>query len=212
LVGRRPTVEHAGAHGQRNAPCPFSRIRSMQADSGSLRGKLLVASPALIDPNFRRSVVLVTEHSDDGAVGLVLTRPSSTSVSDAVPQLEGLVEGDASVYLGGPVEPSAVVVLAEFEDPSQAARIVFDNVGFLPAQPDPDGGRVATRRARVFAGYAGWAPDQLEAELALSSWIVEPPERDDVFSDAAGLWSAVLRRKGGQFAIIALMPPDPSLN
>ncbi len=138
----------------------------------SLRGRLLVASPSLIDPNFHRTVVLVTEHVAEGAMGLVLNRPSAVAAADAVPHLEGLVEPDDPVYLGGPVQPSAVVALAQLEDPSEAAAIVFDDVGFLPADADPDRFADSARRVRAFAGYAGWGPGQLEAELEESAWIV----------------------------------------
>jgi len=178
-----------------------------------VRGQLLVASPTLLDPNFRRAVVLVTEHGDEGAMGLVLSNPSEAPVAEAVPQLEDLVEDEAVVHVGGPVEPAAVVVLAEFDDPSESASIVFGDVGFLPADSDPSLIGAATRRARVFAGYCGWGPGQLEGELEQDAWFLEPSEEDDVFSDEPeALWSTVLRRKGGQYAVLALMPPDPSLN
>ncbi|MBI4171267.1 MAG: YqgE/AlgH family protein [Actinobacteria bacterium] len=177
----------------------------------SLQGHLLVATPSLLDPNFRRAVVLVAEHGEDGALGVVLNRPSETEVAEAVPPLSGLVEEGDVVHVGGPVQPSAVVVLAEFDDPSTAPLIVVGDVGFLPSEVDHET-LGDTRRARVFAGYAGWAPGQLEAELDESSWIVETALPDDVFAPAAELWSDVLRRKGGQYAILARMPPDPSLN
>lgn len=177
----------------------------------SLQGHLLVASPSLLDPNFRRTVILVAEHGEDGALGVVLNRPSETSVAEAVEPLSALVEEGDVVHVGGPVQPSAVVVLAEFEDPSAAPLIVVGDVGFLPTEVDHET-IGETRRARVFAGYAGWAPGQLEAELEEASWIVAPAVPDDVFAAPEELWSEVLRRKGGQYAILALMPPDPSLN
>ncbi len=179
----------------------------------SLQGQLLVASPALLDPNFARTVVLVTQHSEEGAMGIVLNRPSLTDVVDAVPQLVGLLEGDERVYVGGPVEPAAVVVLAEFDDPDSSPVSVFADVGFLRADADPDELAVTTRRARAFAGYAGWEAGQLEAELEEPAWIVEPARPDDVFAaDPDELWADVLRRKGGQYALLARMPLDPSVN
>ena len=178
----------------------------------SLRGHLLVAGPGLVDPNFRRTVVLVGEHSDVGAMGVVLNRPTPATVAEAVPELSTLVEGSDVVHVGGPVQPSAIVVLAEFEEPDRAASLVIDSVGFLPAEVDPDAlGEL--RRTRVFAGYAGWGPQQLDAELDEGSWIVEPALPDDVFAEGTvDLWSEVLRRKGGPFGVLALMPPDPSRN
>jgi putative transcriptional regulator len=178
----------------------------------SLKGHLLVAGPSLVDPNFRRTVVLVGEHSDEGALGVVLNRPSETTVDEAVPELAVLVDGDEAIHVGGPVQPSAIVVLADFAEPERAGALVLDSVGFLPAEVDPDElGEL--RRVRVFAGYAGWGPGQLDDELEEGSWIVEPAVPEDVFTPAPDeLWSDVLRRKGGPFGLLALMPPDPSLN
>ena len=180
----------------------------------SLRGRLLVASPALVDPNFRRSVVLVAEHSEDGgAMGVVLSRPSETSVAEAAPVLEQLVEPGAVVHVGGPVEPGAVLVMAEFEDPGDAAVMVFDGVGFMSGESEPGDVAAATRRARIFVGYAGWAPGQLEAELEEESWLVIDPEPADVFSaESEDLWSVVLARQGGPLALLSRMPPDPTQN
>ena len=177
----------------------------------SLQGQLLIATPALLDPNFRRTVVLVTAHTDDGAMGLVLNRPTPASVGEAVPHLEHLVEDGEFVYLGGPVEMSAVTALAEVEGIEPAVE-VFATIGFLPAELDEETER-ATRRARVFAGYAGWGEGQLESELEESAWILEPAQPDDVFwADPETLWSAVLGRKGGEYRLLSLMPEDPSVN
>ena len=122
----------------------------------SLRGHLLIASPALLDPNFRRTVVLVTEHTDDGAAGLVLNRPSLVEVAAAVPQLEELVDADEQVWVGGPVQPEAVLVLGEFLDPDDAAVPLFESLGF-PSLDEPEEIVPATTRRRVFPGYAGWS-------------------------------------------------------
>ena len=131
----------------------------------SLRGHLLIASPALLDPNFRRTVVLVTEHTDEGAAGLVLNRPSLVEVAAAVPQLEPLVDDGEQVWVGGPVQPKAVLVLGEFLDPDDAAVPLFGSLGF-PSLDEPDEIVPATTRRRVFAGYAGWGSGQLEDEVA----------------------------------------------
>jgi putative transcriptional regulator len=179
----------------------------------SLRGQLLIATPVIVDPNFRRTVVLVAEHTEDGAMGLVLNRPSETLVSEAVPPLQELVGDGEPVYVGGPVEPSAVVVLAEFDDPEEAGSIVVGNVGFVVA--DPDEVAVSTpslQRSRVYAGYAGWSAQQLEDELEEEAWFLEPALPEDAFADPEALWSDVLRRKGGEYSVIAMMPDDPSVN
>ena len=181
--------------------------------AASLQGQLLIAGPAMLDPNFARTVILIGEHSQEGAMGIVLNRPSEARVADAVPDLAELVDEDALVYVGGPVQPTAVTALAEFDDPGEAATMVFGAVGFARGDADPALLAAATRRARIFAGYAGWSPGQLEAELEQGDWIMGAPEPDDVFSDAGlGLWASVLRRKGGRFELIARMPLDPSVN
>jgi putative transcriptional regulator len=178
----------------------------------SLKGHLLVAGPRLLDPNFWRTVVLVGEHSEEGALGVVLNRSSDTTVDEAAPELAALAEGMGVVHVGGPVQPSAVVVLADFVAPRDDETLVVDSIGFLPSEVDPDElGEL--RRARVFVGYAGWGPGQLDDELDEGSWIVEEAIADDVFTDEPDdLWSTVLRRKGGPFGVLATMPPDPSRN
>lgn len=179
----------------------------------TLRGQLLVASPTLADPNFERTVVLIAEHSDEGAMGLVLNRPSETPVADAVPDLAELVIDDEPIRIGGPVQVQAVAVLAEFEDTGRAAALVFDDVGLVAAREDVEQLPGETRRACVFAGYAGWGPGQLEGELEREDWIIEPALREDLFdTEADELWSAVLARKGGPYALLARMPADPSMN
>ena len=179
----------------------------------SLRGQLLVASPSLLDPNFHRTVVLIAEHGEEGAMGVILNRESELEVEEAAPTLASLVEPGALVHSGGPVQPTAVVIVAEFEDPDAAATLVVGDIGFVSADAEFEALDDAVRRVRVFAGLAGWGPGQLEAEVERDDWIVEPALPDDVFHEnVAGLWSAVLERKGGQFALVARMPEDPSLN
>jgi putative transcriptional regulator len=180
----------------------------------SLRGKLLIASPALIDPNFHRTVILIAEHTGEGAMGLVLNRPAETLVADVVPDLSELADEDAPVYFGGPVASDSVIVLAEFDDPALAGVLLEGDLGFVASDSNELGdiGR-GVRRARIYAGHSGWGPGQLEGELEEDSWIVEPPQRAEIFSeDPDGLWSAVLRRKGREYALLATMPPDPSVN
>jgi putative transcriptional regulator len=178
----------------------------------TLEGQLLIASPALLDPNFRRAVVLITEHTDEGAAGLVLNRPSPSSVSELVPELEPLVEDEEQVWLGGPVQPNAVLVLGEFVDPDDAAVPLFGSLGF-PALDEPEDVVPATTRRRVFAGYAGWGAGQLENELGREDWIIEEAQNDDAFTESPeNLWSDVLRRKGGIYELVARIPDDPSVN
>src|SRR4051794_24716781 len=122
---------------------------------GTLRGQLLVASPALSDPNFARSVVLITEHGSDGAMGVVLNRPSEIEVDDVAPELAEVAAGEP-VFIGGPVQPQGLVVLADFEDVSEAAWTIVADVGFVAAETDYADLPELVRRGRVYAGYSGW--------------------------------------------------------
>jgi putative transcriptional regulator len=179
----------------------------------SLAGQFLIASPSILDPNFRRAVVFITAHTDEGAVGLILNRRSEASVGEAVPQLAAVTDLAQPVYVGGPVNPDGVAVLAEFEDPGEAGVVVMDEIGFVALDIALEEGAPELERARVFAGVAGWGPEQLEDELERDDWIIEPAEADDIFTnDPEHLWSDLLRRKGGQYELVARMPLDPSLN
>ena len=179
----------------------------------SRHGRLLVAAPALEDPNFRRTVVLMLEHSPEGALGLVLNRPTPLVSREALPAgLADLMPEDERVFQGGPVQPEAVILLADFEDASKAATIAFGSVGIV----DPEGEVTAhggVRAIRAFGGYAGWGAGQLERELAEDAWVDAPADAADVFTDDhRGLWSRVLERKGGSWRLIARMPEDPTVN
>ncbi len=179
----------------------------------SLAGQLLLASPTLLDPNFVRTVVLIGAHSEDGAMGVVLNRPSTVTVADAVPQLQDAVGALEPVYVGGPVQPSAVVFLAEFLEPSLAGMLVLGRIGFPAPDADIEQLAHATARRRVFAGHAGWGRGQLDDEIAGGDWIAHPAQPQDIFTDIPQeLWSSVLTRKGGSYALIARMPLDPSVN
>ena len=179
----------------------------------SVRGKLLVASPALVDPNFRRTVVLIAAHDADGALGLILNRPSTMVVGDVVAQLTDACDGFEEIYVGGPVSPAAVIVLAEFSDPTLSSMIIDGDLGLPHVALDPSVLAGGVRRARAFAGHAGWGPGQLDAELEEEAWFVAPFDREDAFTEEPEeLWSRSLLRKGGAYALVARMPEDPSLN
>ena len=177
----------------------------------SLRGKLLIAGAALFDPTFRRAILLVAHHDDEGAMGVILNRPADVTVGQAAPDLAALVGSEEPVFVGGPVQPEAAVVLAEFDEPNKAGVVAFDSIGFLAGE-DP-ATVTGIRRSRVFVGHAGWGPGQLEEEMESDSWITDQARREDVFtSDPEGLWVRVLRRKGPDYEILATMPFDPSTN
>jgi putative transcriptional regulator len=181
---------------------------------GLRAGRLLVAAPVLHDPNFFRTVVLLIDHDEHGALGLVLNRPGDLAASEVVPRLAPLLADDAVLYVGGPVQQDGVIGLAEYRDPAvSGAQPIVGAVGVLDAEVEPEelGGGVA--QVRAFQGYAGWGPGQLEAELAEEAWILAPAHPGDAFDDEpATLWRRALERRGGRFAMIGRMPEDPALN
>lgn len=171
----------------------------------TLAGQLLIASPDMSD-QFRRAVVLVVEHSDEGAFGLVLNQPSEATVGEVAAELGELIGPEHIVHIGGPVQPNAVTAIGEHRDPAAATKLVMGGVGMVDLDDPPE-----LLRVRVFAGYSGWGPGQLDAELEAEAWIIEPGSPDDVFAEG-DLWADVLTRMGGEFALLARMPLDPSLN
>ena len=211
FAGVRTGASRPGASGRRRLAPAGRRAGSLDPTVDSTRGQLLIAGPTLLDPNFQRTVVLVVEHSPAGALGLVLNRPSPTTVGEAVDELSELVDLSEPLFIGGPVQQSALIVLAEFEDAARAAAVAFDDVGVLGGEDHED--PPDTRRGRAFAGHAGWGPGQLDAELESGDWFLEPAQREDAFCEAPdGLWRSVLMRKGGSYALVARMPSDPSVN
>ena len=171
----------------------------------SLTGNLLVASPALEDPNFARTVIFVINHNDEGAVGVILNRPTTLS-------LERLPHGWAvggPVFAGGPVEPEVAIGLADGDAGQDGWERVGERVWLADLEATPE----VPPRVRVFAGYSGWSEGQLEGEIARGDWVIAAAELDDVFtSDASTLWAGVLRRQPGVIPILASYPEDPVLN
>lgn len=179
-----------------------------------LKGRLLVATPLLGDPNFERAVVLVLEHTADGALGVVLNRPSNLEVGEPLPEWSLYAGEPDVVFIGGPVSRSSVIALARVdgEVAEGAWEPVVGEVGVLDVSRDPDdvGG---VHAVRVFAGYAGWGPGQLEMEVAEGAWYVVGAEPGDAFSsEPEQLWRRVLARQPGDLARVALVPPDPRVN
>ena len=152
-------------------------------------------------------MVLVLEHTADGAMGVVLNRTAEVRVSDVVPALADLPDADELVRLGGPVSPESVVALGDFERPEEAGTSVVGTLGTL----DPDGSNESLRRLRVYAGYAGWGPGQLDTELEQDAWIVVAAREGDPFGED-DIWSEAVGRKGGSYRLLATMPTDPTVN
>jgi putative transcriptional regulator len=183
------------------------------ADARS-NGALLVATPRLKDPNFDRTVVMLLDHNDQGAIGVVLNRPSELAVSEALPEWTPHIAEPAVVFVGGPVAPGSAICLAESpQEPAEGWQPLFDGLGTVDVSRSPADLAVEIAALRVFAGYAGWAPGQLEAEIEAGAWVVTRGGRQDAMSaDPATLWRDVLRRQGGAVAAMANFPPDLSVN
>jgi putative transcriptional regulator len=177
--------------------------------SESLAGSLLVASPLLLDPNFARTVVLMLQHDAEGSVGVVLNRPSDEPVERHLPEWAIRLEDPPVVFVGGPVEPAVAIGVIRADRPAEPTAL--NGVGLIDLGEDPAAG--AAGPIRVFSGYSGWGPGQIETELAEGAWLVLEAMTGDVFTaDPDDLWRAVLRRQGGRVAMLATYPVDPSLN
>lgn len=181
----------------------------------SLDGQLLVATPRLTDPNFTRTVILVLNHDQDGALGVVINRPSELAVAQVLPAWSDAVASPQLVFGGGPVSPDSAlaVAVALGDGPPAGFQPVVAGFGFVdldasPAELIPD-----LAGLRVFSGYAGWGEDQLEAEIGEGSWYVVDAAPGDLLSDAPEkLWRAVLRRQVGELAYVSTFPDDPTQN
>jgi putative transcriptional regulator len=181
----------------------------------SLAGSLLVASPTLDDPNFVRSVILVLDHDADGALGVILNRPSDISAGDALPRWADVASEPAVVHVGGPVTPQVVVCLGRLRIGAapRGWTPLAGPIGAVDLDREPDEVAEALDGLRFFAGYAGWGAGQLEAEVRLGGWLIVRAEPDDAFTAAPDtLWSRVLKRQGGDLAMLHTMPLDPTQN
>ena len=181
----------------------------------SLKGRLLVATPALGDGIFDRSVVLIIEHDDtEGAFGVVLNRPSTTDVAGALPEWARLAASPPVVFVGGPVSPEAAICLARMSNAGAEGWVpVVGSIGALDLSQDADVLAAAVDEVRLFAGYAGWTRGQLEEEIEEGAWfVVDALEADVLHADPDSLWQRVLRRQRGRLALFAVYPSDPTTN
>ena len=183
-------------------------------------GDLLVAAPALVDPNFERSVVLVLDIDEDGALLVILNRPSTVPVGEILPGWNRLAQAPDVLFQGGPVATdSALGVGASTTyglDPNAEPvgfRRLYDDVGIVDLDTPTEIVVPALTGMRIFAGYAGWGEEQLAAELQSGAWFVVPSEPSDLFGDdPLGLWMRVLRRQPGELAWVSTQPADPTMN
>jgi putative transcriptional regulator len=179
-------------------------------------GRLLVAAPALVDPNFAHSVVLLLDYDDNGALGVVLNRPSPVPVGDVLPHWSDVVGEPGVLFHGGPVSLDSALGVATLPSPDGEPigwRRLFDDTGMLDLDTPTELVVPAVSGMRIFIGYAGWGREQLEAELAEGSWYVVASEPSDLLTgDPGALWKRVLRRQPGELAWVSTCPADPTMN
>jgi len=187
------------------------------SETSSYTGKLLVAAPAMADPNFHRCVVLVLDHDSTGTLGVILNRALDLPVADVLPDWTGDVSTPETIFGGGPVAPDsalAVGVLAVQADEAPLGwREMHGRVGLVDLDTPAEVLAGALMGMRVFAGYAGWQSGQLEAEVAEGAWLVLDALVEDVVTGTPELlWTNVLRRQVGDLRLLATCPIDPALN
>jgi putative transcriptional regulator len=184
-----------------------------------------VATPELGDSTFERSVVLVLDHDEDGALGVVINRPTPVDVSEVLPVWQPFASRPGVLFQGGPVALDSALGLALVPDGQEEEplgwRRVVGRVGLVDLDVPPEVLAAEVTRLRIFAGYSGWAAGQLEDELAAGAWYVVDAQMGDGRADDGGdafseqpedLWRAVLRRQGGDLAMVSTYLDDPSLN
>ncbi|OFY66321.1 MAG: hypothetical protein A3H98_02910 [Bacteroidetes bacterium RIFCSPLOWO2_02_FULL_36_8] len=177
-------------------------------------GKLLLSEPFLEDPNFKRSVILLTEHNENGTVGFILNKPSNYKLNEA---LQNFPAFDAPLFMGGPVQTDTLHFLHKLGNKLEGSIKIVDDVywsgDFSTLKILIDVGQINPDQVRFFAGYSGWNPEQLTKEVKENSWIITDARRDYVFPETPEkLWRKILKDMGREFSIIANFPEDPSLN
>lgn len=180
-----------------------------------LTGRLLVATPALRHPTFYRTVILLLDHAEHGALGVVVNRPSPVDVEAVLPRWQQLATIPGRLYTGGPVSGDSALCLAQVpgDREPEGVRRIIGSLALVDLDVEPDSLLGTCSGLRVFAGYAGWSSGQLEGEIREGSWFVVDAEPRDAFSDRPeGLWVEVLRRQPGELAWMARYPDDPDLN
>jgi len=185
--------------------------------SPQTKGRLLLATPPLSDPNFDRSVVYVLEHHEDGAIGLIINRPTDEALEEPLDRWIDLQSAPSLVFAGGPVETNAMIGIAttkvHLDDTTELLTPISGLIASTDLSADPAIVAAHVDSVRVFRGYAGWGAGQLDAELDEGAWLVLDAEVGDIFTDRPDeLWYTVLRRQPGRLRWLALAPDDLSLN
>ncbi len=176
-----------------------------------------MATPVINDPNFERTVVLLLQYDDtDGALGLVINRPTTASVAKVLPEWSGLVNSPPVVFAGGPVSVESALALgggSGIDEPPPGWTPVVHDIGTIDLNQPVEEITPHVTTARIYSGYAGWAPGQLEGEIGVGAWfVVDAVVGDALTSEPDELWERVLRRQPGSRSWLANYPLDPSLN
>ena len=180
-----------------------------------LVGRLLVATPALLDPNFERSVVLICQQTDDGALGVILNRPLEADLADHLPEWQHLASDPPRIFEGGPVQREVAVALGRHDTGADATgwTEVTPELGLLDLDREPADLWGELRALRIFSGYAAWSPEQLAGEIEEHAWfLVDAAPADPFGEQPEQLWEQVMRRQQGPLSMYATFPPDPGLN
>ncbi len=174
----------------------------------SLAGRFLVATPVISLPPFARTVVLILEHDDTGAIGIILNHDTHIPVADVLEDLAGLATEPRTVFLGGPVSPDTAIALAHAPGGPFLRPTPLGTIGIVDPTDPPDD----VKALRVYAGYSGWDPGQLEAEIEEGAWWIVLARVEDIFGDTAGLWTTTVRRAPGRVPLYSTYPDDPTAN
>ena len=176
------------------------------------RGSLLVATPQLEDPNFRRSVVLVLEHGSEGSLGVILNRPSSAVLDGALPDWAVDIDCSTQVFSGGPVQPDAVLALAPVSEPWAGSTAVTEGIAILDLEADLDSDQLDASTVRYYIGYSGWSPGQLRLEIEEGAWWTFDAANNDLSLEPSNCWSQVLSRQRSAARLLAMHPDHSFLN
>jgi putative transcriptional regulator len=178
------------------------------------KGKLLISEPFLNDPNFKRTIILLTEHSEDGSLGFILNKPIELTLNEA---LEDFPEFDAQIFYGGPVQVNTLQFIhrssIQIEGSIEIGPGLYWGGSFDSLKELAESGVLDPDDFRFFIGYSGWSEGQLGDEMQINSWIVADTKIEDIFSEEPGqLWRDTLKGMGKKFAILASFPENPSVN
>lgn len=178
------------------------------------KGRLLLSEPYLADPNFERTVILLTEHNEEGSVGFILNKPSESHVSEVMDDLKGL---DAQIYIGGPVQQDTLHFIHRYGDLEDAIELengIYWGGNFEQLLTLINNQKLSVTEIKFFLGYSGWSPDQLQEELKLNSWIVSHRVSQELIFETLPdqMWKRALQELGGRFSVYSNYPADPRMN